>query len=606
MIIFYHELQKKERDSCGVLRIIIVLLRVMEDIRKQIEMVVKDLFGVDVQVVLSVVPEGVEGDYACNVAMQLAKQVGKPPREIAEEIISGLSRKQTGSLLSSQGDALSSSQVSSHFANVPQKPINDFSVSVAGAGFLNFTLSDEMLRGELEGFEVGGASEKYAGKVVVTEFSDPNPFKVLHVGHLYTSIVGDGLSRLIEYAGGEVHRTNFGGDVGLHVAKTIYEILRRGDLESFDAKSVGEKMEYIAECYVAGTRAYEGDDEAVRSEIYDLNKKIYEIAEKNERDGDAAKIYWAGREASYEYFDGFYERIGLQFEKYYPESTVAELGLKTVREHVGEVYEESDGAVIYRGEKGGLHTRVFINKEGLPTYEAKDVGLIEQKWRDYEFDESIVITAAEQKDYMKVVLASVAEFAPQLVERTRHLTHGMVKLPGAVKMSSRKGNFLRAVDVIDMVEGEGVESVVALGAIKYAFLKVKMEGDIAFDAKESVNMQGNSGPYLQYALVRAKSILRQEAGELKEETGELGVWERRLLLKILDWRGAMVEAVEELAPHKVCLYLYELAQEFSRFYENNKVVDGENEALRRRLVGQYAEVLAAGLNLLGIEAPEKM
>ncbi|MCL1839836.1 arginine--tRNA ligase [Candidatus Saccharibacteria bacterium] len=578
----------------------------MEDIRKQIEMVVKDLFGVDVQVVLSVVPEGVEGDYACNVAMQLAKQVGKPPREIAEEIISGLSRKQTGSLLSSQGDALSSSQVSSHFANVPQKPINDFSVSVAGAGFLNFTLSDEMLRGELEGFEVGGASEKYAGKVVVTEFSDPNPFKVLHVGHLYTSIVGDGLSRLIEYAGGEVHRTNFGGDVGLHVAKTIYEILRRGDLESFDAKSVGEKMEYIAECYVAGTRAYEGDDEAVRSEIYDLNKKIYEIAEKNERDGDAAKIYWAGREASYEYFDGFYERIGLQFEKYYPESTVAELGLKTVREHVGEVYEESDGAVIYRGEKGGLHTRVFINKEGLPTYEAKDVGLIEQKWRDYEFDESIVITAAEQKDYMKVVLASVAEFAPQLVERTRHLTHGMVKLPGAVKMSSRKGNFLRAVDVIDMVEGEGVESVVALGAIKYAFLKVKMEGDIAFDAKESVNMQGNSGPYLQYALVRAKSILRQEAGELKEETGELGVWERRLLLKILDWRGAMVEAVEELAPHKVCLYLYELAQEFSRFYENNKVVDGENEALRRRLVGQYAEVLAAGLNLLGIEAPEKM
>ena len=581
------------------------MIRGMEEIKKQIEAVVRDLFGVDVDVVLTPVPDGVEGDWATNVAMRLAGQVKKSPREIADEIVSVLSRKQTGSLLSSQDDALSSSQVSSHFANVPQKHANDFSVSVAGAGFLNFTLSDDMLSRELVNLKVGGESEKYAGKVVVSEFSDPNPFKVLHVGHLYTSIVGDAISRLVEYAGGKVHRVNYGGDVGLHVAKTMYEILRRGDFGEFEGKELNEKMEYIADCYVAGTRAYESDETA-REKIRELNKKIYEIAEQNGRVGEVAKIYSAGREASYEYFDKFYEQIGIDFEKYYPESTVAGLGLTTVREHVSEVYSESDGAVVYEGEKVGLHTRVFINKEGLPTYEAKDVGLIEQKWRDYEFDESIVITAAEQKDYMKVVLASVAEFAPELAARTRHLTHGMVKLPGAEKMSSRKGNFLKAVDVLDAVGQEVEERKVALGAVKYAFLKVKMEGDIVFDVKESVNMQGNSGPYLQYALVRAKSILRQGEKVYGGEVKELDEWERKLLLKILEWRGVVAGAVEELAPHKVCTYLYELAQEFSRFYENDKVVGGENEALRRELVAKYAEVLATGLGLLGIKTPEKM
>jgi len=550
----------------------------METIRKQLGEVVKSLFGVDEEAELSAVPDEVEGDCACNVAMKLAGKVGKSPREIAGEIVNGL-----------QGD---------------------FSVTIAGAGFLNFTLSDEMLKNELGEFEVEGASDKYAGKVVVVEFSDPNPFKVLHVGHLYTSIVGDGISRLIEYAGGRVHRANYGGDVGLHVAKTLHEMLRRGSIETFEEKDVEGKMEYIAECYVAGTKAYEEDEDA-KGEIYGLNKQIYEIVKNGERDGDVARIYWTGREASYEYFDRFYERIGLTFDKYYPESSVAELGLATVREHVGDVYEESDGAIVYKGEKVGLHTRVFINKEGLPTYEAKDVGLIEQKWRDWEFDESIVITAEEQKDYMKVVLASVREFALQLVEKTRHLTHGMVKLPGAVKMSSREGNFLRAVDVIDMVEGEGVEGMVALGAIKYAFSRVKMEGDIVFDAKESVNLQGNSGPYLQYALVRAKSILKKRNVVVSESLdGSKAVkfdeWERKLLLKILDWRTVAVEAVDELASHKVCSYLYGLAQEFSRFYENDKVIGGENEALRTKLVERYVEVLTAGLNLIGIEVPEKM
>src|SRR5690606_20622452 len=148
------------------------------------------------------------------------------------------------------------------------------------------------------------------------------------------------------------------------------------------------------------------------------------------QDSDLAKIYWQTRSWSYDYFNQFYERISVSFEKYYPESETVELGLKTVQENTGKVYEKSDGAIVFKGEPYGLHTRVFINKEGLPTYEAKDVGLIMLKYKDYKFDKSIVMTGNEQAEYMKVVLKSIEQYEPELVKATSHITHGLVKLAG--------------------------------------------------------------------------------------------------------------------------------------------------------------------------------
>ena len=258
-----------------------------------------------------------------------------------------------------------------------------------------------------------------------------------------------------------------------------------------------------------------------KTEITKLNKEIYRIAEKNVHEGDLAELYWRGRETSYKYFEDFYERVGVKFDKYYPESMVAKRGLNEVKTHVGDVYEESNGAIVFPGEKYDLHTRVFVNAEGLPTYEAKDVGLIFTKWDDYKFDMSIVITGNDIIDYMKVVLKSISLYAPELVDRTKHITHGNVRLPGNEKMSSRKGNFIKAVDVLDDVEALVTRSAsyassqnnatrtsqITLGAIKYAFLKYKIGGNIEFDAKESVSTTGNSGVYLQYSAVRAKKIL---------------------------------------------------------------------------------------------------
>ncbi|MDB5165202.1 MAG: argS [Candidatus Saccharibacteria bacterium] len=553
---------------------------------------IQQLFAVAVDVTLTR-PDAQFGDYATNVAMQLAKPLGRNPREIADELAASL--EQSG----------------------------EFSeVTVAGPGFINLRVKDSVLTAELETIiaqsQDYGKSKQYEGKVVVTEYSDPNPFKVLHVGHFYTSVIGDAISNLIEQAGGEVHRVNFGGDVGLHVAKTMWAIMQ--DLGGEHPEKLSEieaenRSEWMADCYVKGTRAYD-DDEAAKAEIITLNTKVYQIHSDNDHESPLAQLYWTCRDWSYEYFNAFYDRIGTHFEKYYPESETAPVGLATVLEQKDKgVYKESNGAIIFEGEPYGLHTRVFVNAQGLPTYEAKDVGLSIKKWDDYHFDESVIITGNDILEYMKVVLKSIEQFKPELSSRTKHFTHGNVKLAGDMKMSSRKGNFLRAVDVLDMVASENEaaqgnrDDAPVLGAIKYAFLKNRIGADTIFEPKESVSLQGNSGPYLQYALARAFSIIQKLTSDRSEFTAPSGTYdaaERSLLFKLTEYPDVTKQATEELAPHLICTYLYELAQTFNRFYEKSRVVGDEREQVRVYLVMAYAAVLRSGLTVLGIPTPDRM
>ena len=543
---------------------------------------VKELFDVDMPVELTR-PEEQFGDYATNIALRLSKHAGKPPREIAEA-------------LAEKFRAQLAEQVSE--------------VAVAGPGFINLKLSDAALARAL----AMEPAMSLQGKTVVAEYSDPNPFKVLHAGHLYTSVVGDAIANLLEQAGAAVHRVNFGGDVGLHVGKTMWAILQELDGEQPDKLAQipeAERSDWMAQAYVKGTQAYD-DDEQAKADIIALNKRVYQLHDQNDHDSPFAQIYWTCRQWSYDYFDAFYARIGTKFEKYYPESETAPLGLRTVREHIGDVYQQSDGAVIFDGEKYGLHTRVFINSEGLPTYEAKDIGLIIKKWQDYHFDTSVIITGNDIIEYMKVVLKSVEQFQPELPARSRHLTHGIVKLAGGTKMSSRKGNFLRAVDVLDAANeanraltGQAATEETSLGAVKYAFLKNRMGGDIIYDPEESVSLEGNSGPYLQYAHARARSILRK-VDVSDENIVDFEPGERSLARKIAEYPEVIDKAVAGLMPHHVCTYLYELAQTFNRFYENNRVIGDPRQAARLALVGRYADTLKQGLALLGIASPEKM
>ncbi len=562
----------------------------------------KDLFGIDIEPELAR-PEEQFGDFSTNVALQLAPQLSRKPHEIADQLVEKL-----------------------------QSPLVT-KTEVASPGFINFWLSSQALVGLLD----KQPEKKLAGQEVVVEYSDPNPFKVLHVGHLYTSVVGDAIAKLFEAAGANVHRVNFGGDVGLHVAKTMWAILKNlggaypGKLKKI---SPAERAGFMADAYIEGTLAYDksnqgGEDPQIKIDVLTLNKIIYDYYSENRpllvlelpcslgTDPQALlsekiiDIYKVCRVWSYDYFDDFYARIGSHFEKYYTESEAVKPGLKAVEENIGKVFEKSDGAIVFKGEVHNMHTRVFINSQGLPTYETKDVGLIMLKNDDYHFDRSIIVTANEQFEYMQVVLKAVEQIMPDLAKKTTHITHGLVKLAGGVKMSSRMGNIIKAEDVLEAAAAANKQinrqenKDTALGAVKYAFLKHRIGADIIFDPAESVSLQGNSGPYLQYAYVRAKSIL-QKAGAKSVDIDKFEAGERSLARKISEYPEVVENAVEELMPHHVATYLYELAQTFNRFYENNRVIGDSRQGLRLQLVQAYANVLKAGLELLNIPVLEKM
>ncbi len=548
---------------------------------KIISQIIHELFKLDVEVVLSR-PDEQFGDYATNVALQLAKPLGKNPREVAEQIAEKL--RETGAYAE---------------------------VTVAGPGFINLRLSDTALLESLQ----QTPSRALAGKTILVEYSDPNPFKPLHAGHLYTTLVGDSISRLVENAGATTIRLNYGGDVGLHAGKSMWAIIKHlgGELpEKLAEVADSDKATWLGARYVEGNNAYE-DDETAKQEIVSTNKRVYQIHAENDHDSPFAQIYWTTRQWSYDYFAVLYKQLEVKpFDRYIPESEVTPLGLATVKEQLKKgVYQESDGAVVFDGEKVGLHTRVFINSAGLPTYEAKDVGLSLTKWQDYQFDESIIITATEQAQYMQVVIASIKEFAPEPAERTRHLTHGVVKLQGGVKMSSRKGNIVSALDILESARhaaaasGRETSESTVLAAVKYAFAKNRIGGDIAYDPVESIALEGNSGPYLQYAHARARSILAKSK-QIGQKPMDVQPGERSLLRKLTEYQETVSKATAELMPHYIATYLYELAQDFNSFYEHNRVIGDEREAERLWLVEQYADTLKNGLRLLGITAPEKM
>lgn len=549
----------------------------MQEIQNAVQAACKDLFNVEVDVALTR-PDEQFGDYATNVALQLAKQVGQSPRDVAEAIAAKLRE------------------------NSPEV-IAD--VSVAGPGFINIALTD----GALLQQATQPLSQAYAGKTVLVEYLDPNPFKELHVGHAYSGTIGDSIAHLFTSAGAQVHRVTYQGDVGLHVAKALYGMQQELGDQEIGTVAESDRAQFLGRAYAAGSAAYDAEESA-KETIQAINKLVY-----TKEDGALNALYDAGKAWSLEYFESAYGQLGFTaFEKNYMEGDVASEGAELVRAHIADgVFTESDGAIVFKGEEHGLHTRVFINAQGLPTYEAKDLGNAMQKWRDYSYDQSVIITAEEQTQYFKVMLKAMEQFAPEQAHATTHIAHGMVRLSSG-KMSSRTGKVLRALDVLEAVEQAASETskdnahVVALAALKYAFLKNRVGGDIAFDITESVSLEGNSGPYLQYAHARARSILAKVDSQQStlEAVTSIEDGERALLRKLGKWAETVDRSVADLMPHHICTYLYELAQIFNRFYEQNRVIDDPRQPERTALVTKYADTLKNGLELLGIHAPDRM
>ena len=543
-----------------------------EEIKKLIKVALKNL-GINEEISFSVEhPEDFKnGDYSTNVAMVCAKKLGMNPKELAEKIVEELNKNK-----------------------IPQIE----KIEIAGRGFINFYLSREFFTESVENIlnekENWGRNNTLTGKKVMVEYSDPNPFKPFHIGHLMANTIGESISRTVEFSGAKTIRANYQGDIGPHVAKAIYGLMKFGMPDS--SKSVSEQAQYIGDCYSKGSNLYD-TDEQIKKEIDEINKKIYDKG-----DDEINKIYDWGRKITLDAFEEIYKILGTKFNYYFFESEMAPIGEKIVRENIGKVFEESDGAVIFHGENYDkkLHTRVFINSQGLPTYETKEIGLTITKFEKENPDISIITTAIEQAEYMKVVQKAISLLHPDLENRMKHVTHGMMRLSTG-KMSSRKGNVITGEsllrDSMDVIyekvkdreltdeEKKKIAEVVGVSALKYSILRSSLGSDIVYDFEKSISFDGDSGPYLQYTAVRANSIL-SKADSFEKGNKEIPEEITGLEKMIYQFPEVVEKSYDLLEPHHIATYLTELASAFNTFYGNTKILD-EN---KRQFISRSMEV----------------
>jgi arginyl-tRNA synthetase len=277
------------------------------------------------------------------------------------------------------------------------------------------------------------------------------------------------------------------------------------------------------------------------------------------------------------------------------------------------IFEKSDSAIIYNGEKKGVHTMVFITSHNTPTYEAKDIGLAFLKEERWPSDKSIIITGNEQTGRFKTVLAALADIAPLLAAKTTHLATGFLKLASG-KMSSREGNVITADEFIQEIIKQASEKnadpliaeQVAIGAIKYMILRQAPGSDIIFDAEKSLSLEGDSGPYLQYALVRARSVLAK-ASNTGHPAHDVAPAEPTPLERlIVHFPEVVARATRALAPNLLVNYLTELASEWNSFYAAERIIGGADEAHKLLVARAFAHTMGNGLALLGIPAPERL
>ena len=572
-------------------------MNIAEKLKKVIGEIAQGMNAGDVSFGLDHPTELSHGDYATNIAMVLSKQLGKNPRAIAEEIAEELRKK-----------------------DIPEIE----KVEIAGPGFINVTLSKKFFETAIP--EIVSAKENFgrnkllAGKKVMIEYTQPNPFKPFHIGHLMSNSIGESLSRIIDFSGAYLIRVNYQGDVGLHVAKAIYGIEKKGRPEA--TLSVSAQAQYIGECYSWGSDQYENDPEA-KPEIDRINKAVYERTDMN-----INGIYDWGRKLTLEAFEDIYKILGTHFEDYFFESGAAVIGKEMVLKNIETgIFEKSEGAIVFPAEKYGpkLHTRVFITSQGLPTYDAKEIGLAKMKFeKEPGLDISITTTAVEQLGVIRVAYEAIYQVWPDMRGKLKHVTHGMMRLSTG-KMSSRKGNVVTGESLINdsrqvafekMSEREGLDksaiqelaTIIGVGALKYSILKSSPGSDVVYDFEKSISFDGDSGPYLQYTYARIASLLAKASKE--GFIVKYHIQEATDLERVLYRLPEIVEKVlSEYAPNHLATYLIDVAREFNSFYASNKIIDPENKELsahRLALASATGQILKNGLWLLGISAPDRM
>ena len=522
-----------------------------------------------------------KGDIATNVALQLSRSQNKNPKELADTIAE--------KILGYKDE---------HFKDV--KVVN---------GFINFTLTQKAISEYLissvnsEGF---GVSKKLKGKTIFVEYTDPNPFKIFHIGHLMTNTIGESVANLFEMAGANVKRICYMGDVGKHIAKAIWAI-KKLNIKNLNAEN-------ISEAYVYGTQ----NEKDAKEEIAEINKVIFE-----KEKGDIWDIYEEGKKITLADYEKLYKRLGTKFDYYIFESEVMDKGKEIVEKNIGKVFiRDEDNSVIFKGnEEDGLHTRVYLTQQGFPAYEAKELGLAFEKENLVEHHESYIVVANEVKDYFKVHLAVLSKIEQMLANKTKIIFHGVMKLTSG-KMSSREGNIVSAKELIDELKEQAIQKAkenelditeevadkIAVSSFRYIVLKQAPNKDIKFDVEKSISFTGDSGAYILYTMARIQSLLEKSGYNYKDKnfTPEDLYLENNIVRTIIRFSDVIEKCINKSDVHNLTHYIMQLSSEFNAWYGQEKILNQEDTEKKLHTISIIFEVLKTGSKVIGLHPIEKM
>ncbi len=509
-------------------------------------------------------------------------------------------------------------------------------------GFLNLSIDDSYWINFLNRSFTNSSfvSHSSNGKKVLVEYSSPNTNKPLHLGHLRNIFLGWSISEILQQCGYEVIKSCVVNDRGIHICKSMiaWQLFANGATPA----STGQKGDhFVGDYYVRFNDEYKKQVEQLVSEgisAAEAEKEapIMKATQQLLIDWEAGKkevmdLWSRMNEWVYEGFESTYKKIGADFQKTYYESKTYLLGKKFVDQGLkdGVFYQKEDGSTWINLTNEGLDEKLVLRKDGTSVYITQDLGLAEQKFAEFQFDQSIYVIADEQNYHMKVLQLILQKLGKSYANGIYHLSYGMVELPSG-RMKSREGTVVDADDLIDEMlqvakqkteelgkvkdftekELDELYHTLALGALKFYLLRVDPKKKMIFNPQESIDFQGFTGPFVQYTHARICSILRK-AGELPktESPVNLEKEERELLVSLEQFPLIVEQAVEEHNPSVIANYVYTIAKSFNGFYTQHSIMQAPTEtskAFRLRLAKLSGQVIKSSLALLGIQAPERM
>ena len=580
---------------------------------------VKELYGQDVpaeQAQLQKTRQGFEGNLTL-VVFPFVKVARKKPEDVAQEI---------GQYLLEKCDAVASFNVVK--------------------GFLNLVIAPEawlQLLSDIHNDDDFGCKKATADSpLVMIEYSSPNTNKPLHLGHVRNNLLGWSLAQIMEANGWQVVKTNIVNDRGIHICKSMLAWQKWGNGET--PESSGKKGDHlIGDYYVAFDKHYreqvsrlmaQGMDEEQAKQEAPLMKEAREMLVKWEQGDTDVRALWEKMNTwVYAGFDETYKALGVGFDKIYYESQTYLEGKKKVEEGLekGLFFRKDDNSVWADLTDEGLDQKLLLRSDGTSVYMTQDIGTAEMRYEDYPIDKMIYVVGNEQNYHFQVLSILLDRLGFKWGKELTHFSYGMVELPNG-KMKSREGTVVDADELIaamiadarrvadeagknaDMTEDERNEiaRIVGLGALKYFILKVDARKNMLFNPEESIDFNGNTGPFIQYTHARIRSILRKaEAEGLKPAAVQVSLAEKEveLIQKLSDFPSVVEQAGKDYSPSGIANYCYELTKEFNQFYHDYSILgepDPQIRQMRLMLAQCVAKVIKRGMSLLGIEVPERM